>query len=222
MGFSGTVSADTRYTFTGQFLEAAALFVRRARAIENGASAQTTEQARCEHRGLITAAIMQCAAALETEAHEICTYGPGSHLGSNGTDQAAQGFLAPLARLIDDQDTLSRYELLLYLLRKPALPRGADPYQSAALVVRLRNELVHYKSRWRAEMPSAKLFAALEGRRHRPPPFTAANMNFFPHRCLSADCGAWAVVSCVAFLDAVYATLAVPSRFESYRSRLVP
>jgi len=213
---------DTRYAFTGQFLEAAILFVRRARAIENEASAEIAEDVRCEHRGLITTAIMQCAAALETEAHEICAYGPGSHLGSNGIDQAAQAFLAPLARVIDDQDTLSRYKLLLYLLRKPEIPRGAEPYQSAALVVRLRNELIHYKSRWGAEMTSAKLFAALEGRGHRPPPFTVGNMNFFPHRCLSADCGEWAVVSCVAFLDAVYTNLGIPSRFDSYRSRLVP
>lgn len=220
MAFFGTPTADTRYSFTGQYLEASALFVRKSRAIENSPLAALTEEMRCEHRAFISTAIMQCAAALETEAYEICTHGPGAHLGSNGTGRGAQAFLSPLAGLIDDQDAVSRYELILYLLEKPAIPRNTEPFQSAALLVRLRNEIIHYKSRWGAQMTSTKLFKSLEAKHHRPPPFTDLSMNFFPHRCLSADCGAWAVASTVAFLDAVYASLGVSSRFETYRARL--
>ena len=128
----------------------------------------------------------------------------------------------PLADVVDDQDTLSRFEVVLHLLRKPPLNRGADPFQSAALVVRLRNELVHYKSRWGVEMASSKLYSALQSLGHKPPPFAPPSMNFFPHRCLSADCGAWALRSVVAFMEAFYQALGVPSRFETYRSRLVP
>ena len=217
-----TVTADTRYTFTGQHLEASAIFARRARVLEAAAVSQVDEALRCEHRGIICAVIMQCAAALETEAHEICAYGRGAHLGSNGTNRDAQQFLFPLSDVVDDQDTLSRYEVILHLLRKPPIQRGAEPFQSAALVVRLRNELIHYKSRWGQEMGSNKLLSALQSFRHRPPPFADPSMNFFPHRCLSADCAAWALSSVVAFLEAVYQSLGVPSRFEAYRSRLVP
>jgi len=217
-----TDSADTRYTFTGQFLEASAMFVRRVRAIEASSSPATDDATRCEHRGLVCAVVMQCAAALETEAHEICTYGPGSNLGSNGTDAQARDFLLPVADLIDDQSALPRFDLILHLLKKSPLDKGANPYQSAALVVRLRNELVHYKSRWGAEMERNKLQAALQSLGHTPPPFTSPGMNFFPHLCLSADCGAWALASVVAFLEAFYSALGVPSRFESYRLRLVP
>jgi hypothetical protein len=216
----GTATADTRYSFTGQFLEAAAIFVRKARAIEAGAVEPVNDSVRCEHRAFVSTAVMQCAAALETEAHEICAFGPGAHLGSNGTDQEAQKFLSGLAEVIDQQDVLSRYQLILYLLKKPPLPRGTEPYQGAVLLVRLRNELVHYKSRWGAQMTTSKLFASLEAKRHSAPPFTHPTMNFFPHRCLSADCGSWAVVTAVAFLDSVYASLGVPSRFEAYRARL--
>ena len=217
-----SATADTRYTFTGQHLEASALFVRRAREIEAAGDQQTIDAVRCEHRGLVCAVIMQCAAALETEAHEIFTYGPGAHLGSNGMNHEAQAFLSPLAEVVDDQDTLSRYVALLHLLRKPPMARGEEPFQSTVLVVRLRNEIVHYKSRWGAEMESKKLFAALQSLGHKPPPFTHPSMNFFPHRCLSADCGAWVLRSVVAFLEAVYLALGAPSRFESYRQRLVP
>lgn len=222
MRFNSSATADTRFTFTGQFLEASAMFVRRARALESLASDQVDDAARCEHRGLVCSVIMQSAAALETEAHETCVHGPGAHLGSNGTDAAARDFLVPVAEFVDDQSALERFDLILHLLKKPSLDRGANPYQSAALVVRLRNELVHYKSRWGAEMERNKLQAALRSLGHRPPPFSDASMNFFPHRCLSADCAAWSLASVVAFLESFYRALGVPSRFADYRARLVP
>jgi hypothetical protein len=222
MHFTDSATADTRYTFTGQFLEASAMFVRRARAIEATSSPDTDDATRCEHRGLVCAIIMQSAAALETEAHEVCSHGPGAHLGSNGTDAQARDFLHPVAEFVDGQSALTRFDLILHLLRKPPLDKGANPYQSAALVVRLRNELVHYKSRWGAEMERNRLHAALRALGHTPPPFTSPSMNFFPHLCLSADCGAWALASVVAFLEGFYTALGVSSRFESYRSRLIP
>src|SRR5258708_6237281 len=211
MHFTCSATADTRYTFTGQFLEASAMFVRRVRAIEASASAATDDATRCEHRGLVCAVVMQSAAALETEAHEVCTHGPGSHLGSNGTDAQARDFLHPVAEFVDDQSALTRFDLILHLLKKSPLDKGANPYQSAALVVRLRNELVHYKSRWGAEMERNKLQTTLRLLGHTPPPFTSPGMNFFPHLCLSADCGAWALASLVAFLEDVYSALGVPS-----------
>jgi hypothetical protein len=222
MRFSATCNADTRYTFTGQFLEAATLFARRARLVEGMVNDTLTDELRSEHRGIVSAAVMQCAAALETEASEICIYGPGSYLGSNGTIQPAQQFLAPIADVVDDQETLSRFQLILHLLKQPRLETGCEPYQSAALVVRLRNEITHYKSRWGQEMKSSKLFVSLKTLRHSPPPFISPNANFFPHQCLSADCAAWAVNSTVAFLDAVYDRLGVASRFETYRPRVTP
>jgi hypothetical protein len=185
---SATATLDTRYSFVGQHLEASAIFVRRLRAIETTATTYVDEETRCEHRGLVCAVVLQCAAALETESHEICTYGPGCHLGTNGTDQQAQLFLSPIAEVIDDQDTVSRFDLILHLLKKQRLERGREPFQSASLVVRLRNELAHYKSHLGTEMASKKLFSALEALNHAPPPFADATMNFFPHRCLSAEC----------------------------------
>jgi hypothetical protein len=222
MPFSDSATADTRYTFTGQFLESSAIFVRQARAIEAQSSAQTDDATRCQHRGLVCSVIMQCVAALETEAHETCVHGPGSHLGSNGTDSTARDFLVPVAEFVDGQSALTRFDLILHLLQRPSLDKGSNPYQSAVLVVRLRNELVHYKSRWGAEMERNKLQAALRSLGHKPPPFTHPSMNFFPHLCLSAACAEWALASVVEFLESFYVALGVPSRFKDYRSRLVP
>ena len=211
--------ADARYSFVGQHLEASAIFTRRLREIE--ATASSPEPLFCEHRGLVCAVIFQCAASLETEAHEVCVHGPGSYLGTGGTDLEAKRFLTPLADVVDDQETVERFNLILHVLRKPPFDRGGEPFQSAKLLTRLRNELVHYKSRWGAEMETSKLYPALEAR-IKPPPFAGAGTNFFPHRCLSADCAEWALRSTVDFLEAFYERLGVRSRFETYRDKLNP
>jgi hypothetical protein len=71
-------------------------------------------------------------------------------------------------------------------------------------------------------MERNKLQATLQALQHTPPPFTDARMNFFPHRCLSAACAAWALGSVVSFLEKFYVALGIPSRFAAYRDRLVP
>lgn len=73
--------ADVRYSFTGQFLRASTIFVRKARDIEALPPETVRGEMISEHRGLVCSAIMQCVAALESEADEICTHGPGAHLG---------------------------------------------------------------------------------------------------------------------------------------------
>ena len=91
------VSADTRYTFTGQFL----CFSAYAPAVLRRSSATTEspdDATRTEHLGLVIIGHHgQCAAAVETQAAELLIHGPGSHLGSDGVDKKARDFLAPLA-----------------------------------------------------------------------------------------------------------------------------
>jgi hypothetical protein len=214
-------NADTRYSFMPQFLEAAAIFARRSAEIERTAGPDTTDLLRSEHRGCVVSVIMQCAAALETEIYEITVYGPGYHLGSNGIDHKARDFLLPCAEMIDHQDVGSRYELVLHLLKKPELSRSTQPFQDTALLVRLRNELVHYKSKWGNEMENNKFQHSLRQLNHPKPPFVSELSNFFPHLCLSAACAAWAVETTVAFLDAFYSRLGIAGRLDPYRSRLV-
>lgn len=224
LNFTVTVSADTRYTFTGQFLEASAIFTRRAREIEQqfNYSNPIPDEVRCTHRAYVSTTIMQCAAAIETEAHETCVHGPGAYLGSDHMDKGAHKILLPIADQVDDLPTLERFDHILKSLGKSTLDRGKNPYQSAQLMVRLRNKLVHYKSSWGSEMGEEKLFKALQSLHHKAPPFTSSSMNYFPHRCLGADCAAWALATTVSLLDEIYRQLGVRSRLDPIRSKLVP
>ncbi len=118
---------DVRYTFTAQFLCSSAIFARRCTAIERDYPDNADEATRTEHRGLVTAAIMQCAAAVEAESAELTMHGPGSHLGLGRMDTKARDFLVPLAEFIDDQDTLNRYKLILHLLNKSHWSQVSNP-----------------------------------------------------------------------------------------------
>lgn len=217
---SGEVNADVRTSMTGQFLMAAAIQTRAARAIEGKLVADVLEDDQVAHRGFVVGAVMQATAALECEIWEVMIYGPGHHLGSDGIDVEARDFLSPTAEVIDGKSVLERYQIVLHLLKKNRLDRGAQTWQDAALVVRLRNELVHYKSRSGQELERTNLIRALRQKGHPKPPFIQQSANFFPRECLSASCARWAVASCVAFLDGFYANLGFGGRLDPYRARV--
>ena len=115
---------------------------------------------------------------------ELTIHGPGNHLGSNAVDRRDHEFLAPLTDFIDDQDALTRYNVILHLLGKQPIPEGEQPWQDMAVLVRLRNELIHYKSRWGREMERQKFFKTLHQLRLPKPPFVPEGSFFFPHLLL--------------------------------------
>lgn len=205
------VTADTRYSFVSQFLTAAGMFAQNVREIEHTLGDAATERDKVIHRGYVVSVIFQCIAALETQLHEVVTHGPGAHLGSNRTDKKALEFLHPLESMIDSQKgVLSRYQIVLHLLGKPRFPAGKQPYQDAYALSRLRNELVHYKSRWGSDMQEEKWQKGLRHKlAHLKPPFVPAQSNFFPHLCLSAACAEWAVLTTLDFLKEFHHRLGV-------------
>jgi hypothetical protein len=218
MRATARATADTRYSFTAQFLCSSAIFARRCAKIEAGV--EPDEQTRTEHRGLVTAAIMQATAAVEAESAEVLSHGPGHHLGSNGVDIASRDFLAPLAEMIDrQQEPLERYQGILHLLHKAPLDRGEQPWQDMAILIKLRNQLTHYKSQWGQQMEGKDLFKSLQKLRLKKPPFIPTNTNFFPHQCLSAGCAAWSVRTAVKFINVFYERLEVRSPLTAYMAQ---
>lgn len=212
-----TARLDSRYAFTAQYLASAARMARAAFQIELKPVDDVDGEDLSAHLGFVTAAVMQSVAALECDAWDIVHHGPGHHLGSNGQDSAARDFLRPIADTIDRDNVLGRFAIVLHLLRKPPLETGKNPWQAAALLVRLRNEITHYKSQWGDELERAKLFAALRSLHDAAPPFwPAQGVNFFPLQCLSAERAAWAVETVSDFFAAFYLSLGVRSPLEGH------
>lgn len=209
---------SVRYSFVAQFLEGAAIFVRSAHELEGAKTINESDRAR--HRSLVVSAVIQSAAALEAECAEIIHHGPGHHLGSNGKDLEASNYITPIAEVLDrHRPTVERYQLILHLLRKPQMKKDSDPYVSASLMNSLRNELIHYKSKWGEEMEGQKLFSRLEQLRLARPSFAEDYSNFFPHYCLSASLGSWCVTTTVNFINEFHANLGVKSPLESHGRR---
>jgi hypothetical protein len=217
LNFRDTFMADTRYSFTPQFLRGAAIFARRAHKIDADA---ISEELRSEYVACVVGAVTQAAAALEAEISEVLIHGPGHHLGSNGVDASARDFLLPLAGTIDGEPTLRRYDLVLHCLRKPPFDRGAYPYQVADLLTRLRNELIHYKSKWGEQLDGVKVFSRLEQLGFDKPAFMSPHANFFPQRCLSASLASWSVMTGVHFINAFYSNLNIASPLSAHAEYL--
>ncbi len=106
------------------------------------------------------------------------------------------------------------YKTILHLLGKPPFDEGAQPWQGMTTLVRVRNELVHYKSKWGKEMDRVKLFKTLEQLRLATPPFVHPNTVFFPHKFIGAASAAWAVRTAVAFVNGFYDRMGIESRLK--------
>ncbi|MDP2182158.1 MAG: hypothetical protein Q8K99_06280 [Actinomycetota bacterium] len=214
-----TLPLDARFLFTWQFLAGAAAQAGLAQDIEADDIEFDDTPKIVLHRSLVLGAIMQSTAAMEAEAWDVVHHGPGHHHGAGGIDQTSLDFLSPLAGMIDKQPALSRFETILHLLGREPLNRGEQPWQDAALLVNLRNELVHYKSTWGSESERKDFAKALRGKGFVLPSFIRENLagGYFPLKCLNAACATWAVGASLGFLDGFYERLGIDSPLDSHR-----
>jgi hypothetical protein len=210
----------TRYSFTAQFLRGGAIFAHRAHAIEATADESLSEELQGEHRAFVVGAIVQSVAALESEISEVVMHGPGHHLWSAGVDTGAREFLLPMAELIDRESTLRRYDLVLHLLRKAPFEHGAQPYQAADLLIKLRNQLIHCKSEWGARNDPKSAVARLEKLAFDKPTYMSPHTNFFPLRCLSASLASWSIMTGSDFIHGFYSRLAIACPLAAHAPHL--
>lgn len=94
---------------------------------------------------------------------------------------------------------------------------SARPSQHAGILVTLRNELTHYRSRWDGTTNKKALAGSLRPFKHRTPPWVPENWNEFPHKLLSSDCATWASEVAADFLDEVCECLGTTSVLDGHR-----
>ena len=83
------------------------------------------------------------------------------------------------------------------------------------------NELLHYKSATNVEFERKRLSSELLKLGHtRPTGWGSSGLSYFPFDCFMADCAAWAVETCVEFINEFYARIGVPSSLDAYADRL--
>jgi hypothetical protein len=115
---------------------------------------------------------------------------------------------------------IEKYEKALCIVKSESFDRGAEPYQSAASLISLRNALIHYKPEWIGTGESynntinEKLRQKLENKIKKLNPMTREGSLFFPHRCLGYGCAKWAVESSLNFSNEFFSKIGLPSNLH--------
>jgi hypothetical protein len=166
-------------------------------------------------------AILASATFLEAMVNELFTDAYDEH-GLTG-----DGYLAPLDRRVvqlmaawwtetdEGMDRpLAKYQLLLAFAGKSRLDSGSEPIQSAALLIKIRNAIAHYKpDTVYAEEPH-RLIQACRGRFApnglRPDGSHAG----WPNEMLGAGCAEWAHRSAQALADETCARLGITPNYQ--------
>jgi len=86
------------------------------------------------------------------------------------------------------------------------MDKGAAPWQPTAILIQLRNALIHYEPEWlsthvNTEDEAHKLTKMLRGR-FTPNPLTGAGDPYYPNKVLGHGCAEWAVRTSTEFVDA--------------------
>lgn len=160
-----------------------------------------------EHTSASISCVFSSAAYLEAEINEFF---------ANAADEGDADGVAKepltLARIAATWELeqrfslLDKYDLALTLCDQPQFDKGAQPYQAVALLVRLRNALVHFKPEWQPgggwpgeERELSKLCKSLM--KCFPESALAEQYQpYFIQRCLGYGSSKWAVTSSIAFV----------------------
>lgn len=124
-----------------------------------------------------------------------------------------------LARLVDKESIIGKFSIATAICCGGELNLGALPAQNADILIRVRNEVVHFRPEWFSKQDRHdKLSKRLQGK-FRPSPFLL-NEPIFPRAWASADFVGWALRSAIGFLDHFYAEVGMPSPLDQFKPRL--
>jgi len=92
----------------------------------------------------------------------------------------------------DRQPILAKYQIALALAKREPFEENAKHYRAARALIDLRNAIAHPKELIESERQQQKLEGRLSGM-YKFNPKREHYREFFPGRCLSADCACWAL-----------------------------
>jgi len=202
-------TANVKHNFSKQHLTAAKFFASSAAPIES--RPQLKEREWSEHKAYVTGAIVFAAAFLEASINELYLEAvEGNTDRLSGLSDQHIAVLAELWELVEQQQVLGKYQVALAACGKSRFDKGADPYQGADGLIKIRNALIHYRPEWDVELDEhKKLKDRLDGRfplnRH-------GSGLWFPHQCLGAGCATWATDQAEQFMVEFCQRLSIPSR----------
>ena len=193
------------------YLKTAFLFAERAQLVELAPPADSFEWSLL-HRSYVTSSLLSATCSLEATINEWFSFPEEIDAASSPATglQIQRIWSLGIPRTASFQ-VLQKYQVALALTGRPAFIEGEEPYQSARLLIELRNWLVHYEPTWEpvpaheetGEFPPHKLVRRLRGK-FKPNPLCQPDAPFWPYKCLGAGCALWAAETALAFMDTFF------------------
>lgn len=180
-----------------------------------------------EHRSYATGSILFSVAFLEAAINEFYQDSFDQHDSYlKPLEQDSKQRLSYLWRLTEENNKspfsiLEKYQLALVTCGKQQLSVGDRPYQDVALVIKLRNELVHYKPKSLGAHRSHKLEKQLRGKFAENQLMSTSNNPYFPDKCLGAGCAGWAVKAVEDFANEFFASCGLKPNYQSVSFNVV-
>jgi hypothetical protein len=169
------------------------------------------------HRAYVTSAVLCAVGFLESSINEL--YQDAADKYESYIQPLSPKAKTDLAKLWSkakgrDMRILDKFQKALALAGERGFPKGRQPYQDAALVIRLRNELVHYRPKTLSAASVPKLQAQLM-QKFPPNRLMASVANpWFPDKCLGAGCALWATKAAKDFADAFFSKLGITPNYQ--------
>lgn len=195
---AGVAAVSMRTYFSAYHLWGARHFAELARAIEDAHNGPPRFSIR--HRVYVTNSILSSVAFLEALINEFFEDTADGHLAyvENLTDEQRKkvGVFWTLTT-VERASILDKFQTALIAVGATPFDKGAAPFQPAATLVKLRNELMHAYPETRDsqdQKPSTDPFPSNKLMQNSANPY-------FPDHRLGAGCADWGVRSAVALAD---------------------
>ena len=216
-----------------QHIGSAAFFARQSYCIEQGPIHGDEQRSRCEleNSSYVQAVIFFSVAFLEATINEFRRdvvegeLSPSKHsLDEKTLTKLKEGWKK--ARLQCEKETvLDRYSNDLLNAEMKPFDKGALPFQDVAILVKMRNALVHYEPQtvvWSSEplMAKGQRIQGMAWGKFETNPFIKGVTPFFPRMCMSHSCASWAIENCLSLADDFHTRMGMIPVYDHVRSRL--
>ena len=202
-------------------LRSAMRFTDQAKRIEDDHPGEWKSPHVEEHKDLVIAAVLGAATFLEAMVNELFADA------SDNLETSGDRSLAPLSKkaicLMSDwwretkqgvEGTLAKYQLLLEFNCQEKLDKGAEPYQSADLLLKLRNKLIHYRPETVYVGDSNRFENRLSGRFPGNGLVASKTSNYWLNCVLGAGCSQWSHETARALADEVVNRIGITPMYQ--------
>lgn len=224
------VKLSIRNYMSVHFLVAASHLARDAKRIEDAEKDKVSPDFVLEHRAYVISSVFMSVTFVEALINELFSdASEGQTSAFPGLAQSTSELFGAMWRLnIPRTSTYpipTKYQFALALSGKIGFDPGASPYQEVDDVVKLRNALMHYEPETiptestRDPNEIHKLEKRLRQKFDENPLISGGNA-FYPDKCLSFGCAAWAFEACVRLGDEFCSRLGIQAPYGHEKRRL--